>query len=197
MEGELHMNFNIDEKATIGSILDALKVAGVKTADVAKVIEGISEKPLRNGLKQAGYMFQNKVPKGWHYIGEGEQPLHNSIFDYVKQGNTKVNRDNIEFTAISPVVHPQFTRDEVEDLVAMLQEWRMNKAAAQLAIQELKTVHARIKALPQGDKTRKTIVIDKTIGERLDAYCQAEKVNKSDILHLALMDFLDRQEKIE
>ena len=73
----------------------------------------------------------------------------------------------------------------------------MNRAAAQLGIQEPKTIHERIKALPQGDKTRKTIVIDKAIGERLDAYCQAEKVNKSDILHLALMDFLDRQEKIE
>ena len=104
---------------------------------------------------------------------------------------------NIEFTAISPIVHPQFTRDEVEDLVAMLQEWRMNKATAQIGIQEPKTVHERIKTLPKGDKTRKTIVIDKAIGERLDEYCQAEKVDKSDILHLALMDFLDRQEKIE
>ena len=84
------MNFNIDEKSTIGSILDALKVEGVKTGDVAKVIKGISEKPLRNALKQAGYEFQNKVPKGWYFIGEGEQPLNHSIFDYVKQGNTKV-----------------------------------------------------------------------------------------------------------
>ena len=104
----------------------------------------------------------------------------------VIQSNTDVNSGNIEFTSISPIVHPQFTRDEVEDLVAMLQEWRMNKAAAQIGIQEPKTVYERIKALPQGDKTRKTIVIDKAIGERLDEYCQAEKVNKSDILHLAL-----------
>ena len=205
------MNFKIDEKSTIGSILEALKVDGVKTGDVAKAIKGISEKPLRNALKQAGYEFQNKIPKGWHYIGEGEPPLHNSIFDYVKQSNMKVkdsspkviqanpevNSGNIELTPVSPIVHPQFTRDEVEDLVAMLQEWRMNKAAAQLGIQEPKTIHARIKELPQGDKIRKTIVINKAIGERLDAYCQAEKVNKSDILHLALMDFFDRQEKIE
>ena len=204
------MNFIIDGKATIGSILDALRVEGVKTGDVAKVIEGISEKPLRNALKQAGYEFQNKVPKGWRYIGEGEQPLNKSIFDYVKKGNTKVkdnspkviqsntevNRSIIGVTEVSPIVHPPFTRDEVEDLVAMLQEWRMNKAAEQLGIKEPKAVHERIKALPQGNKTRKTIVIDTGIGERLDEYCKQEKVNKSDILHLALMDFLDRQEKI-
>lgn len=203
------MNFNIDEIATIGSILDALKVEGVKTGDVAKAIDGISEKPLRNALKQAGYEFQNKAPKGWHYVSEGEQPLNKSIFDYVKQSNTKVKdsspkviksntqmkSSNTEITAVSPIVHPQFTRDEVEDLVAMLQEWRMNKTAEQLGVQEPKGLHERIKQLPIGGKTRKTIVIDKEIGERLDAYCQAEKVNKSDILHLALMDFLNRQEK--
>lgn len=202
------MNFQIDDKATIGSILDALKVEGVKTGDVAKAIEGISEKPLRSALKQAGYEFQNKAPKGWHYIGEGEQPVAKSIFDYVKQSNTgvkgsspkkmkssvPVNPSNTDVTLISPIVHPQFTRDEVEDLVAMLQEWRMNKQAEQLGIKEPKAVHERIKELPQGNKTRKTIVIDEGIGERLDKYCQTEKVNKSDILHLALIDFLDGQE---
>lgn len=200
------MNFQIDDKATIGSILEALKVEGVKTGDVAKAIDGISEKPLRNALKQAGYVFRNSAPKGWHYLGEGEQPLAKSIFDYVKQSNTKVkgsspeviqsnvpvNSSNTEVTTVSPIVHPQFTRDEVTDLMDMLQEWRMNKQAEQMGIKEPKAVHERIKELPQGDKTRKTVVIDKGIGERLDEYCKREKVNKSDILHLALLDFLDK-----
>lgn len=200
------MNFQVDDKATIGSILDALKVEGVKTGDIAKVIEGISEKPLRNALKQARYEFQNKAPKGWHYVGEGEQPLTKSIFDYVKQSNTKVKdsspkvmqsnipvkSSNTEVTAISPIVHPQFTRDEVTDLMDMLQEWRMDKADKQLGVQEPKGVHERIKSLPTGDKTRKTIVIDAGIGERLDEYCKQEKVNKSDILHLALLNFFDK-----
>lgn len=195
------MNLEIDERATIGSILEAIR-SGNKAEHVAKAINGISQKPLLRALKDAGYMYSNKIPKGWHYVGEGEQPLNKSIFDYVKQGNTKVkssspkviqsntpvNSSNTEFTSVSPIVHPQFTRDEVEDLVAMLQEWRMSKAV------EHRAVYERIKQLPQGDKTRKTIVIDKGIGERLDNYCKAEKVNKSDILHLALMDFLDRNE---
>lgn len=94
---------------------------------------------------------------------------------------------------VSPIVHPQFTRDEVTDLMDMLQEWRMSKQAEHMGIKEPKAVHERIKELPQGDKTRKTVVIDKGIGERLDEYCKREKVNKSDILHLALLDFLDKQ----
>lgn len=198
------MNFRIDENVTIGSVLAALKIEGVKTGDVAKAIAGISEKPLRSALKNAGYSFSNQVPRGWRYVGEGEEPVDTSIFDYVKRGNTKVkssspkvihsesevNTSNPDITEISPIIHPQFTRDEVEDLVAMLQEWRMNKVE-QVNVKQPRAVHERIKELPQGKKTRKTIVIDKEIGERLDVYCQTEKVNKSDVLHLALVDFLD------
>lgn len=194
------MNFQIDNGATIGSILKALRTEGVKTGDVAKVIEGISEKPLRNALKEAGYVFSNKAPKGWRYVGEGVEPLETSIFDYVNRSNSKVNRgntlvtrSNTAITEISPIVHPQFTRDEVVDLMDMLQEWRMKNVMKQVEESKVPTqVHERIKLLPQGDKTRKTIVIDRDIGERLDAYCKAERVNKSDILHLAIGDFLNK-----
>ena len=205
------MSVKIDKNATIGSILNAIR-EGNKAEDVAKEIDGISQKPLLKALKEAGYAYSNKAPKGWHYIGEGTEPKEKSIFDYVYnstgvkrdsskvnnssheviESNTRVKEDNANITRISPVVHPQFTQDELIDLVEMLQEWRLKKATEHLGIvQEPKEVHARIKILPQGDKTRKTIVIDKGIGERLDNYCKAERVNKSDVLHLALMDFLD------
>lgn len=212
------MNFQIDEGATIGSILNAIR-AGNKAEHIAKAIDGISQKPFLKALKDAGYEYSNKAPKGWHYMGEGAEPIEKSIFDYVNFSSSKVNKlsqaihtdfilsnaevasSNIEVKSsntpeVSPVIHPQFTRDEISDLVEMLQEWRLKKAEEQLgAPQEPKQVHERIKALPQGDKTRKTIVIDKAIGERLDDYCKVERVNKSDILHLALLDFLDKVEK--
>lgn len=218
------MNFQIDERATIGSILNAIR-AGNKAEHIAKAIDGISQKPFLKALKDAGYEYSNKAPKGWHYMGEGVEPIEKSIFDYVnfsssnvKRTSSKVNKpsqmvhteftlsnaevasSNIEVKSsntpeVSPVIHPQFTRDEISDLVEMLQEWRLKKAEEQLgAPQEPKQVHERIKALPQGDKTRKTIVIDKAIGKRLDDYCKEERVNKSDILHLALLDFLDKVE---
>ena len=38
------MHFGIDESATIGSILNALR-AGNKAEDIAKEIDGISQKP--------------------------------------------------------------------------------------------------------------------------------------------------------
>lgn len=194
----------IDEKVTIGSILNAIR-EGNKAEHVARAIDGISQKPFLAALKDAGYAYSNKAPKGWHYMGEGEEPLDKSIFDYVKssshkvtQGNKHVKQSNIEVkdsnmsvnkgneevNSVSLVVHPQFTQDEISDIVEMLHEWRSKKL-----VQESTQVHERIKTLAKGDKTRKTIVIDATIAQRLDEYCETERVNKSDVLHLALIDF--------
>ena len=52
------------------------------------------------------------------------------------------------------------------------------------------TLHERIKQLPREEKTRKTIVIDQSIGNRFDVFCEAERLNKLDVLQLALADFM-------
>lgn len=207
------MNFQIDEKATLNSILTAIR-AGNKAEHIAKAIDGISQKPFLKALKLAGYEYSNKAPKGWRYTGEDPEPLDKSIFDYVNfnstkvnssspiihqeftQSNTDVNSSNHEITPYSPVIHPQFTQNEVSMLMEMLYEWQQQKKVTEPS-EEIKVhqqVHERIKELPQNNKTRKTIVIDKEIGNRLDSYCKNERVNKSDILHLAIMDFLNKVE---
>ena len=203
----------IDEKATLNSILTALR-AGNKAENIAKSIEGISQKPFLKALKMAGYEYSNKAPKGWRYTGEDPEPLDKSIFDYVNfnstkvnssspiihqeitQSNTDVNSSNQDITSQSPVIHPQFTQNEVSMLMEMLFEWQQQKNIIEPSekIKVPQQVHERIKGLPQSDKTRKTIVIDKRIGDRLDTYCKSERVNKSDILHLAIMDFLNKVE---
>lgn len=190
----------VDERATIGSILNAIR-DGNKAEHIAKAIDGISQKPFLKALKDAGYLYSNKAPKGWHYVGEGEEPLNKSIFDYVKssspkviRSNTDVNRNsrevmqgNMDVNSSSPIVHPQFTRNELNDLMEMLHEWRSRRET----LQDPTQVHERIKALAKGDKTRKTIVIDEAIAKQLDKYCETERVNKSDVLHLALIDFFN------
>lgn len=186
---------------TIKTILVELEKDGIKTGDVAKAIEGISEKPFRAALKAAGYEFSNRAPKGWHYVGVSEEPLDKSIFDYVKQGNlqvkhksSKVHPDMIEgelaVTSTLSAVPMQFTSNEVDLILEMLQEWRKSKEDMNV-LEAKPSVHERVKRIPQGEKTRKTIVIDKTIGERLDAFCEQERLNKSDVMYLALEAFLD------
>ena len=159
-------------------------------------------------MKEAGYVYSNKAPKGWYYRGEGVEPINISIFDYVKPSSSNVKRDsskvnkssqivhkdfglgNTDVIQNSPVVHPQFTQNEVSMIMEMLYEWQQKKVAKQNEeIEASDQIYERIKQLPKGGKTRKTIVIDKSIGERLDEYCEVERVNKSDVIHLALLDF--------
>jgi hypothetical protein len=194
---------NVDQKASIRSILEVLAQEGIKTGDVAKQIPGISEKPFRNALKEAGYEFRNSGQKGWFFIGEGEEPLDKSIFDYVKSNSPKVHtaftqsnkmftESNKEFTNNPPIIHEQFTQDEIHMIKEMLKSWQEVTSTTQTNEQSL---YNRVKQLPQSEKTRKTIVIDRVIGKRLDEFCEAERINKSDVLHLALADFLEKYDK--
>ena len=170
---------------------------------MAKQIPGISEKPFRIALKEAGYEFRNSGQKGWFFIGEGEEPLDHSIFHYVKPSSPKVHTDfthsnnkftesNKEFTNNSPIIHEQFTQDEIHMIKEMLKSWQ---EVTSTTLTNEQSLYDRIKQLPQSDKTRKTIVIDRVIGKRLDEFCEAERINKSDVLHLALTDFLEKYEK--
>ena len=202
----------IDERASIRSIVEALKNSNVN--EVAKHIDGISKDPLAGALNDAGYKYSSAKPRGWHYVGEGVEPLDKSIFDYVKRtsspkkssshrvhtpitegnrpvtaSNTDIIPSNTQVTEVSRIVHQQFTSDEVGMIKDMLRSWQ----EASPTIQVDETLHDRIKQLPQGDKTRKTVVVDKEIGKQLDDFCKVERVNKSDVLHLALMDFLNNQ----
>lgn len=196
----------LDEQASIKSILEAM-AAGNKAEDIAKEIEGISQKPFLHALKDAGYKYSNKVPKGWHYVGEGVEPLDKSIFDFhvtrsslPKKSNSRVVHDEFtpsntdvipnsnEITVNSPIFHSQFTSDEVSMIKDMLKSWKDAVPVVEVG----ESVHDRIKHLPQGNKTRKTIVIDENIGKRLDNFCGVERVNKSDVLNLALIDFLEK-----
>lgn len=79
----------------IGDILTEIKKEGETPATVAKRINGISEKKLRQALKDAGYTFSNVKPKGWHYTGSAEEPLNESIFSYIKAKATAKERSNL------------------------------------------------------------------------------------------------------
>ena len=182
----------IDETATVRSILNALKDSNV--SDVAKQIDGISKYPLASALNAAGYKYSSATPRGWTFVGDSDEPLDKSIFDFVKlKSSTKKPHSQPVpkiVTTDSHAIHGQFTEDEMRAIKEMLKSWKESAPAIEME----PTLHERIKQLPQEDKTRKTIVIDQSIGERFDVFCEAERLNKSDILHLALADFMDKFE---
>lgn len=182
----------MDETATVRSILAALKDSNV--SDVAKQIDGISKDPLASALNAAGYKYSSATPRGWTFVGDSDEPLEQSIFDFVKPKSSakKPHSQPVPETVTtdSHAILEQFTEDEMLTIKDMLKSWQ--ESAPVIKIEP--SLHERIKQLPQEEKTRKTIVIDQSIGERFDVFCGAERLNKSDILHLALADFMDKFE---
>ena len=182
----------MDERATVRSILKALKDSNV--SDVAKQIDGISKDPLASALNAAGYKYSSATPRGWAFVGDSDEPLDKSIFDFVNpKSSTKKSHSQPVPKIVTTDPHAileQFTEDEIRAIKEMLKSWQESAPAIEME----PTLHERIKQLPKEDKTRKTIVIDQSIGERFDVFCEAERLNKSDILHLALADFMDKFE---
>ncbi|MFE4242186.1 hypothetical protein [Peribacillus butanolivorans] len=67
----------------IKEVLDELSMPGNTVAKIAKYKAKIGEKRLKEALHNAGYEYRNKNPKGWFYAGEGEQPLYQSVFEFI------------------------------------------------------------------------------------------------------------------
>lgn len=182
----------INETATIRSILNALKDSNV--SDVAKQIDGISKDPLGSALNVAGYKYRSVTPRGWAFVGDGNEPLDKSIFDFVKPKSSDKKSHSQPVTKVvtteSHAIHRQFTEDEILAIKEMLKSWQESAPAVEME----PTLHERIKQLAREEMTRKTIVIDQSIGDRFDVFCEAERLNKSDILQLALADLMDKFE---
>lgn len=206
-----------DEKLTIQSILERLK-NGEKTSVIAKNIDGISEKRLRQALKDAGYFFKNTGDKGWHFEGNGEEPKDKNIFDYVKKtspqktqsntnvnkSNTNMNKSNTNTKESNPKVNKSnmnvntsnlsFTQEEIAELKSIIKERKTRELKPNKTPNQ--PLYERIKEIKPNKKTRKTIVIDTILGKQLDDFCNGERVKKSDIIHLALTDFLAKYQKL-
>lgn len=75
----------------IKEILEELLKDGENIASVAKRIRGISEKPLREALKNSGCVAAGSGHKGWVYAGEDVAVLEQSIFDFVPATKRKSN----------------------------------------------------------------------------------------------------------
>lgn len=99
----------------IGEIFEAMKTE--KISELAKRIEGISEKPLRTALKKAGYEYSNKEPKGWHFTGVDEEPLEKSIFDYHEKAKAKnkSKASNNNISAENKIEIRQYSQSVIND----------------------------------------------------------------------------------
>ena len=200
----------------IKEILDDLLITGNTIAKIAKEKVRIGEKKLKEALHNAGYEYRNSGQKGWYYIGEGEEPLYTSVFEFIKSNNShpkvkqttpihafNVNQSSHDLKKDShPIpldvnsartqdkssIHTEFTPEERAILRELIREYVLNDQQDS----HDDDLYQRVVNLEKGKKVRKTIVINEEVGALLDSFADQQKVNKSNLIEIAILDMVKK-----
>ncbi|MDP1420388.1 hypothetical protein Q8G35_18865 [Peribacillus simplex] len=200
----------------IKEILDDLLITGNTIAKVAKEKVRIGEKKLKEALHNAGYEYRNSGQKGWYYVGEGEEPLYTSVFEFIKSNNShpkvkqttpihafNVNQSSHDMKKDShPIpldmnsprtqdkssIPPEFTPEERAILRDLIRGYVLNDQQDSHG----DDLYQRVVTLEKGKKVRKTIVINEEVGVLLDSFADQQKFNKSDLIEIAIFDLVKK-----
>ncbi|MEE3956141.1 hypothetical protein [Peribacillus frigoritolerans] len=200
----------------IKEILDDLLITGNTIAKIAKEKVRIGEKKLKEALHNAGYEYRNSGQKGWYYIGEGEEPLYTSVFEFIKSNNShpkvkqitpirafNVNQSshdtkkgshpiplnvNSARTQDKSSIHTEFTPEERAILRDLIRGYVLNDQQDS----HDDDLYQRVVTLEKGKKVRKTIVINEEVGALLDSFADQQKFNKSDLIEIAILDLVKK-----
>lgn len=188
----------------IGDVLKALVTT--KSAVLAKEI-GIGEKKLRDTLRSLGYEYRNSGDKGWHFVGEGDQPLERDIQDFVNVRKTREQRKvNVQRTidvSTKGEMHNALTPHEVSTLRDMINEWETIKDAINTVAttregvaetsHSINDLYIRVKQeIEPQKKMRKTLNVNEGVGKALDEFAEKFRLDKQDIVELALYDLFEK-----
>jgi hypothetical protein len=200
----------------IKEILDDLLITGNTIAKIAKEKVHIGEKKLKEALHNAGYEYRNSGQKGWHYVGEGEEPLYTSVFEFIKsknshpkvKQNTPIHAFNVNQSShdtkkgshsipldVNSVraqdkssINTEFTPEERAILRDLIRGYVLNDQQDSHG----DDLYQRVVTLEKGTKVRKTIVINEEVGALLDSFADQQKFNKSDLIEIAILDLVKK-----
>lgn len=196
----------------IKELLDELSVTGNTIAKIAKEKVGVGEKKLKAVLHNAGYEYRNSGQKGWYYIGDEEEPLYNSVFEFIEPKNSspKVKRTSpisspkVKETSPTSSQHSvsgvnrgrnegetDFTPEEKAILKELIRAYVLDEKQDNHSSSD-DDLYRRVFALEKGKKVRKTIVINEEVGALLDRFADQQKFNKSDIIEIAILDLVEK-----
>lgn len=191
----------------IGDVLKALVTT--KSAVLAKEI-GIGEKKLRDTLRSVGYEYRNSGDKGWHFVGEGDQPLERDIQDFINVRKTRVQRkDNVQRTvkvSTEDEIYNALMPHEVSALRDMINEWGTVKDAINTVAttregvietsHSINDLYIRVKQeIEPQKKMRKTLNVNEGVGKALDEFAEKFRIDKQDIVEIALYDLFAKYGK--
>ena len=196
----------------IKEILDDLLITGNTIAKIAKEKVHIGEKKLKEALHNAGYEYRNAGQKGWHYVGEGEEPLYTSVFEFIQSNNShpkvkqttpihafNVNQSShdtkkdshpipLDVNSARTSIHTEFTPEERAILRDLIRRYVLTGEQDSHG----DDLYQRVVTLEKGKKVRKTIVINEEVGALLDSFADQQKFNKSDLIEIAILDLVKK-----
>lgn len=176
-------------------------------ADVVAKELGLSVKPFRNALKSLGYEYSQRT-KQWAFTSEGDEPAGIDINELITNNKRRTSSnaskpsDNTNTaprrkkTATKDAEAP-FTAEEVRAIRELLGRPNVVHGEQQSVTPGLDDVHTRIVGLnPERKTSRKTIFISEDVAEQYDSFAKRNRINnKSDIVELALIDFMNKYNK--
>ncbi|EJS13686.1 hypothetical protein [Bacillus cereus] len=175
-------------------IEELIKLLKGNTAKVVGKKIGICDKRLLRGLKNAGYEYSKKSDIGWHFAGQGEAPLKKDIREFIAVADdTKVETtDDV------------LTKKDVSGLQKILSEWVPIKNAFNEIMQEkensssqkntnpIHPLHERVREGGLKEKVSRTVYIDKETCTELGIFEDALRINRDDIIEIALREFFKK-----
>lgn len=203
----------------VGMLMQRLK-DGESIKVIASEI-GIDPSTIQRRIKRLGYTYDRST-KEWNWISEEEEPVNEDITEKVtRQPHDNMTTsgsqrsDNVttpegeqreeESTSVRQVDNnvmttkqrqrnnkattSAFTEEEIrllKDLIATQKQKNPQQKGSN------EPLHERLKGLVREEKARKNIFLNKGANERLEEFCKQERVNKSDIIELALEDFINK-----
>jgi hypothetical protein len=169
------------------NVLDVVKQMneGTKIDSISAKL-GINRKKLSKLIKENGYIYSQSA-KAWNPINEELAAASDASATGEKSVKDNARKAAKESDKNSRMLQGEFTSKEIAILRDIIKDYSKEKPTA-----ATHSIYDRVLTLDKGHRTRKTIVIDKTIGARLDAFKKKNKIDKSDVLEIALLDFFEK-----
>lgn len=179
-------------------------------ADVIAKELDIPVKPFRNALKSLGYEYSQRT-KQWAYTSEGDEPAGIDIKELVSNNKRRTPSDASKpsdntntaprrkktATKNTEDAEAPFTPEEVRAIRELLGRSTVDYGEQTAVTPGLDDIHTRIVGLnPERKTSRKTIFISEDVAEQYDSFAKRNRINnKSDIVELALIDFMNKYNK--
>lgn len=176
----------------IEEVIALLKESNAKK--VGKEI-GMCDKRLLKGLNNAGYQYSKKDSIGWYFTGqEGEEPLKADIREFVEVADDKKLETTNDVLTKKEINTFRKLMSELVTIKNAVNEIKQEKEKilAQKNTNPIHSLHERSIENRSKEKVSRTVNIDKGICSKLGTIEDEYRLNRDEIVEIALYEFFEK-----